>query len=307
MVLLGSCFAENIGALLQENKFDTHLNPFGILFNPFSLMNALERMLNERPYTPGEMIQSGEQWASLDHHGRFNHRDPEEALALINRALYEGAAALRRADVIFITLGSAWVYRHLERDRLVGNCHKLPNKEFEKRLLSFQETHLILRHIPEFLRAMEIKSQVVFTISPVRHWKDGAMENQRSKAILLAAAHQVADEFATAHYFPAYELMMDDLRDYRFYASDMLHPSEQALEYIWQKFQESFFKEETKTLCAKLKQVIQAAAHRPVDPESNSFQRFVRKQLEAIGELESEYPSLDLQKEKQRFQQYRLE
>jgi len=304
--MMGSCFAENIGALLRENKFDTHVNPFGILFNPFSLVNALERMLNDRPYTRDELIQSGEHWASLDHHGQFNRRDPEETLRLINEALREGATRLRKARVIFITLGSAWVYRHIDRDKTVGNCHKLPGNAFEKRLLSFQDTHLILRHIPEFLRAVKLDARIVFTISPVRHWKDGAIENQRSKAILLAAAHEVVDEFAQVHYFPAYELMMDDLRDYRFYAADMLHPSEQALDYIWEKFQASFFTPETKAICAKVKQIVQAAAHRPVDPESNSFQRFARKQLELISELEGEYPALDLAAEKQCFGQYLL-
>lgn len=269
-------------------------------------MNALERMLNSRPYTADELIECGEHWASLDHHGRFNKRTAEETLEGINVSLQAGAGFLSESNVIFISLGSAWVYHHLGRSKIAGNCHKLPGKDFEKRLLDFQDVHLILRHIPDFLRAMKVDAQIVFTVSPVRHWKDGAIENQRSKAILIAAIHKAVEEFENVYYFPAYEMLMDDLRDYRFYASDMLHPSEQAIQYVWEKFQQGFFTEETKTICAKIGQVMQAAAHRPVDPESNSFQRFLKKQLEAIQELQQTYPGLDLEKEKKRFEQYRL-
>jgi len=143
-------------------------------------------------------------------------------------------------------------------------------------------------------------------VSPVRHWKDGAIENQRSKAQLLSAVHAVVDEFESCHYFPAYEYMMDDLRDYRFYATDMLHPSPQAIEYVWQKFQTSFFSDETRIICKEISAVIQAASHRPLDPESNSFQRFLKKQLEIIDQLEKSYPQLSLSEEKERFQGYQL-
>lgn len=303
---MGSCFTENIGELLESHKVPTLINPFGILFNPFSIMNALERMLNNRPYSESELVQSGEYFVSLDHHGRFNHRESGKTLAAINEAMTEGAKHIRQCKTLFITLGTAWVYEHSGRGHIVANCHKIPNKEFEKRLLSFQDVHLILRHIPEFLRSKKLDINVVFTVSPVRHWKDGAIENQRSKSILLSAVHEVVDEFENAHYFPAYEMMMDDLRDYRFYNTDMLHPTAQAIDYVWQKFQQSFFSDETRIICQEVKNVVQASGHRPTDPESNSFQRFVKKQLDLIAGLEAKYPLLDLSAERKQFEMYKL-
>ena len=188
----------------------------------------------------------------------------------------------------------------------MANCHKIPNKEFNKRILTQQEVHLILRHVPELFRAKKLKAKIVFTVSPVRHWKDGATENQRSKSQLLSAVHSVVDEFDNCHYFPSYEYMMDDLRDYRFYATDMLHPSPQAIDYVWQKFQTSFFSDETRLICKEISAVIQAASHRPLDPESNSFQRFLKKQLEIIDQLEKSYPQLSLSEERKSFQGYQL-
>jgi len=306
VVMLGSCFTENMGERLIHNKIATLINPFGILFNPFSIMNALERMLNDRPYSVDELTRSGDHFVSLDHHGSFNRQSAEETLEGINQSLQEGATKIKQADVVFITLGSAWVYEHIEMGHTVANCHKIPNKEFRKRLLSFQDVHLILRHIPQFLTSKGVKAKVVFTVSPVRHWKDGAVENQRSKAHLLSAIHAVVDEFDSCYYFPPYEMMMDDLRDYRFYQTDMLHPTQQAIDYVWQKFETSFFSDETRIICQELKSLVQAVEHRPVDPESNSFQRFLRKQIEIIAVLEKKYPSLDLTKERKHFQGYQL-
>lgn len=304
--LIGSCFTEHIGARLIEHKIDAEINPFGILFNPFSVMNALERMLNNRPYTLEELQTSGEYAVSLDHHGRFNAHAPEDTLNAINKAMLIGAEHMRQSQVVFITLGSAWVYVHKQSGHIVANCHKLLSTQFDKRLLTQQEVHLILRHIPDFLASKGIKANIVFTISPVRHWKDGAIENQRSKAQLISAVHQVVDAYDQCYYFPAYEFMMDDLRDYRFYANDMLHPNPQAIDYIWEHFQNAFFDDETRIICQELKAVVQAASHRPVDPESNAFQRFVRKQIEIIQVLEERYPKVDLNAERKQFEAYLL-
>lgn len=306
VVMIGSCFTEYVGERLDQRKIPVSVNPFGILFNPFSIVNALERMLNDRPYAEEELVKTGDHWASLDHHGRFNASSKEEVLEAINTALKQGATALKNASVIFITLGSAWVYEHRKRNKIVGNCHRIPNKEFDKRLLSQQETHLILRHIPEMLRSKKIDAQVVFTVSPVRHWKDGAIENQRSKSQLISAVHAVVDEFSSAHYFPSYEYMMDDLRDYRFYGTDMIHPTPQAIDYIWQRFEWSFFSDETRIICQELKALMQAVQHRPTDPESNSFQRFLKKQLGIIAVVEKKYDTLDLSGERKHFESYVL-
>jgi hypothetical protein len=306
VTVLGSCFAENMGSLMQASKLDVRVNPFGILFNPFSIMNALERMLNNRPYSLDELVSIGDHYASLDHHGRFNKGEAEETLEGINAELKLGADHLRSSKVVFITLGSAWVYVHKDRNHTVANGHKIPNKDFEKRLLDFQDVHLILRHIPQFFASKKMDAQIVFTVSPVRHWKDGATQNQRSKSILNAAIHEVVDEFDNCHYFPSYEFMMDDLRDYRFYGTDMLHPSPQAIEYIWEKFETSFFSNETRIICQEVKSVVQAAEHRPMDPESNSFQRFIKNQIDLINGLEAKHPKLDLSLERGRFEAYQM-
>ena len=302
LVLMGSCFAESMGAKLATRKFDVNVNPFGILFNPFSIVNAFERMLNNRPYLESDLISNGEHWVSLEHHGSFNRRSAKLTVEEINDALEKGRDQLRKADVIFITLGSAWVYRHIELNRIVANCHKIPNKEFKKELLSFQEAHLILRQIPQFLASMRINAEIVFTISPVRHWKDGAIENSRSKAILNSAVHEVVDEYAKCHYFPSYEYMMDDLRDYRFYSEDMLHLTEQAIGYVWEKFQDSFLEDHTLEMCKAISALVEAASHRPMDPESNSYQRFLRKQLEIVAQLNAKHPELNMAGEKARFE-----
>jgi hypothetical protein len=306
VTLLGSCFAENIGNLLQQHKIPVLINPFGILFNPFSIVNALERMINHRAYTADELIQRDEVFLSLDHHGRFNHRTAGETLDAINTSLRMGSEALRKSSVIFITLGSAWVYRHRSSGHIVANCHKLPGADFEKQLLGYQDVHLSLRQVPQFLKANKVQAEVIFTVSPVRHWKEGAIGNQRSKAILLAAIHEVVQEYDQCHYFPAYEVMMDDLRDYRFYATDMIHPTAQAIDYVWQKFQLALFTEECRIICREVNSVVEAAQHRPMDPESNSFQRFIKKQLEIIAALEAQYPALNFTEEKRVFQSYQI-
>lgn len=306
IMMLGSCFTENVGGRLQRNKFDININPFGILFNPFSIVNSIGRMLANRPYEKEELVENGEQWVSLDHHGKFKNRTVEDALVLMNESLHEGREALVRSQYVFVTLGTAWVHEHIERNHIVANCHKIPNKEFSKRILSYQEVNLILAQIPEMLAAYGVKAQIIFTVSPIRHWKDGAIENQRSKSTLITALQNVVDSYENCSYFPAYEMLMDDLRDYRFYKTDMLHPTDQALDYVWEKFEQSFFSDETRIICKELGQVVQASEHRPMDPESNSFQRFVKKQLDIIGVLEAKYPGLDLKQERQAFSKYIL-
>ncbi|MEZ4720958.1 MAG: GSCFA domain-containing protein [Flavobacteriales bacterium] len=306
VMMIGSCFAENIGERLLQNKLKAVINPFGILFNPFSIMNSMERMLNDRPYEAEELVQVAENYVSLDHHGRFSRATAQQTLDEINVALTTGRVAILRSKVIFITLGSAWVHRYLASGRIVANCHKIAAAQFRKELLSMEDCHLILRHIPQFLTSYGVDAQVVFTVSPVRHWKDGAIQNQRSKAQLIAAVHQVVDEFENCHYFPGYEIMMDDLRDYRFYATDMLHPTPQAVDYIWEKFQESFFNDETRIICKEVQGVMQAANHRPVDPESNSYQRFIDRQLKLIEEISKRYPNVNLESERFHFSALKL-
>ena len=304
--MIGSCFSVEMAQRMALSKFDVLSNPFGILFNPFSVFNALSRICNKRYYSEDDLVFHSDKWHSLDHHGDFSHAEKDLVLEQINSEINRAHDHLKACSVLFITSGTAWVYHHLERNQTAGNCHKMPNKEFEKRLLHYQDVHLILRHVPQLLERFNPDLKIVFTVSPVRHWKDGAIQNQRSKSLLNAGSHAVVDEFSNCHYFPAYELVMDDLRDYRFYATDMLHLSDQATDYIWDKFSAHFFTDATQEVIKDVKNVKQAMAHRPVDPESNSFQRFVKRQLADVDELQAKYTQLDFSPEREHFERYLL-
>lgn len=306
LFFIGSCFTESVGQRLRRLKFRVCQNPFGIVFNPFSIQNALVRMAHHVPYGEADLCAHNDLMVSLDHHGRFSRSTVAETLAAINAEFTEGQQCLQRSSVVFITLGSAWVYEHLASGRLVANCHKIPSSAFSKRLLGYPETLLILRQIPELLAACGIQAQVVFTVSPVRHLRDGLVENQRSKSILVAAAQAVADEFPSCHYFPAYECLVDDLRDYRFYAADMMHPTAQAIDYVFEKFVQTYLGPQALGANADFESLAQAMEHKPMDAESNSFQRFVSKQLTLIDGLRQQHPEVDFTTEIRHFESLKM-
>ena len=245
IMLMGSCFAENIGERLSDNQFKTDLNPFGTLYNPASVASALKRLLHPVPFTTTDLFQQDGVYHSFAHHSRFSSTSEADCLEQINNRLNDSATFLTKASRLIITFGTAYVYQLKSSGEVVTNCHKLPEKLFERSMLSVEtiteEWQILLQQLWQHNPLLK----VLFTVSPIRHWKDGAHGNQLSKATLLLAIDQLQQRFPKQiHYFPAYELMMDELRDYRFYADDMLHPSPLATDYIWERFKESLLTNE---------------------------------------------------------------
>ncbi len=298
----GSCFAEHIGERLKINKFSTLINPFGIVYNPYSLFEGIDRLLNNKIFESNEVLQYEDKWLSFMHHGRFSGHDRDVTIQQINDSFDKGQKHLHTADIIIITLGSAFVYEYIETRQIVANCHKIPAKAFKKRLLLVEE--IVGKADEVFMDLFNTKpnAEIIISVSPVRHIRDGIIENQRSKATLILAAHEICEKWKQVHYFPAYELLLDDLRDYRFYADDMVHPSAKAVDYIWEYFVKAYFGEEPREVLEILDKIRRAAAHRPFAPKSNKHQNFLTKQLELIDRVVKERPYLNLEREKEMFQ-----
>ncbi|MGB1243362.1 MAG: GSCFA domain-containing protein [Chitinophagales bacterium] len=302
-LFIGSCFTENIGNQMQKLKFTSMVNPFGILYNPLSINTCLQRLLTKKPFTTKELHHFNEQWHSWEHHGRFSDSDPNQCLKDIHQEQNSASDFLKQADYLLLTLGTAFVYQWKESGQIVANCHKIPQKQFEHYRVSTSE--IVNTLLPTLQQIQEINPQlqIIFTLSPIRHWKNGAIDNQISKASLLVAIHELKAKLKNAHYFPAYEIMMDDLRDYRFYESDMLHPTSMAIDYIWEKFQGVYLGEKTKQLMLQVKKILNAKNHRPRNPKSEAHQKFLQKQLRQIEALEKRHSFLNFEVEKRYFRE----
>ncbi len=277
LLLLGSCFVENIGAKLAYYKFKVDLNPCGIVYNPMSVADTLEWLLSGRYFTPEDLLYNDHKWVSLSHHGRFSSPDQEQCLHQINTRLEEARRHLREADVLILTWGTAWVYRHLATGRVVANCHKFPAADFERFRLQVEEIVRVYVDLLNRLRKWRPELKVLFTVSPIRHWKDGAHGNQLSKAVLLLAIERLTECLEQVFYFPSYEIVMDELRDYRFYADDMLHISSQGIEYIWDKFRTLYMTADTLSWMKRIEQVNKNLAHRPADPEAPAYRELMQR------------------------------
>ncbi|MDR0873236.1 MAG: GSCFA domain-containing protein [Prevotellaceae bacterium] len=274
IVLLGSCFAENIGNRLKESKFNVSVNPFGILYNPLSIENALRILLEKRLLSTEDLFPYNGLWHSFAHHGVFSGIDCEETLQNINNQIRISVEKLLKTDFLLITFGTAFVY---EKDgKTVANCHKLPDRFFTRRRLSVQEIVDCYTKLVTDIQQINPKIRFVFTVSPIRHWKDGAHENQLSKSTLLLAINELQTRCSNIDYFPAYEIVLDELRDYRFYEEDMLHPNNQAITYIWEKFSETYFSAETRQIEKEIAQIIKAENHRPLNPQTAEYQLFLQ-------------------------------
>ncbi len=282
---MGSCFADNIGKMMRERCFPVTVNPFGTVYNPVAIVQSLQRLQEMRAFTDDEIIQSGDLYTTFFHHSQFSHPDKNIFLQQANEQLIKGAEALKSASYIMITLGTAWVYTHKETGREVNNCHKIPAVEFERSMLSVEKIAALFEPLIAGSHA-----QWIFTVSPIRHWKDGAHGNQLSKAALLLAVEQLQQQNKNVHYFPAYEIMMDELRDYRFYASDMLHPSAQAVEYIWERFSDVAFSSGTKKIMLEVEKIVAAKNHRLLHPNTESSQRFIQQLGQQIKDFTGRYP-----------------
>ena len=274
ILTLGSCFAENIGRKLQDVYFDVDVNPFGVLYNPVSILNSIELLLQQKTFAVDDIFEYNSLWQSFSHSSLFTDISAEGCLNKINSRLGTVGELFKKADILLITFGTAWVFEEKESGRVVSNCHKLPASSFTRRRLEVNEIVDAFNCLICNLLNKNPELQIIFSVSPVRHWKDGAAENSVSKSTLLLAANELQEQFANVHYFPAYEIMMDELRDYRFYAPDMLHPSEVAIDYIWEKFCRTYFSESTLKIKKELEQLSADLAHRPLHPESEEFQRF---------------------------------
>jgi len=291
MMILGSCFAETMGKKLEEGHFIVDLNPFGTLYNPASIATALRTLLNPERYTHDDIFQHEGAWHSFAHHSRFSSTDEQVFLGNINDRLFTSADFLRKSRKMIVTLGSAWVYKLKETGKIVSNCHKMPEDMFVREKLSVDDItsdwHNLLLSLWEQLPDLKI----LFTVSPVRHWKDGAHGNQLSKATLLLAIDNLQREFPEQiDYFPAYEIMMDELRDYRFYADDMLHPSDKAADIIWQRFIECSMSAETQDILKQWSDIKQALDHKPFQPESESYKKFMSQTMLKLERLNEKFP-----------------
>ncbi len=289
---LGSCFAEHIGNKLGYFKFRAVLNPFGILFHPLAIENLITRAISEKPYTETEVFFLNERWHCFDGHSILSDASQEKLLDRLNLGLEQTRQQIKMASHMFITLGTAWVYRNKVSNRVVANCHKVPQKQFTKELLSVDEVTTSLERIIKLLRSNNPGLQIIFTVSPVRHLKDGFMENQRSKSHLIASIHGVQIEEGVS-YFPSYEMMMDELRDYRFYAMDMVHPNDVAITYIWEKFKENWIKEEAHPVMEKVAEIQRGLQHRPFDPNSGQHLTFLESLDKKIKAIKQAFPFME--------------
>ena len=342
IVMLGSCFAENIGKKLIDCGFNVVMNPMGILYNPISIHFALERIIEGREFTEDELFYHNGLWASFMHHGSFSHSDKNEALRMINERLHKAHQQLKNATHLIITFGSAEVYEH--NGKVVSNCHKLPSRQFTHRLLSIDEItdiycppaleqsdeNLATQYCPPVLggraerRGLSLATNncppilggraeptvlsrmaknggggqhssllTIFTVSPVRYLGEGAHHGQINKSTLLLSTDQICKETG-ADYFPSYEIMMDELRDYRYYASDMIHPSDIAVEYIFERFTETYLTDEAIRTAEEVKKIKKSLAHRPLHPDSEEYEKFKKKLSQQIDAIAQKYPNVKI-------------
>ncbi len=291
LLFLGSCFADEVGGICRGLGFDALVNPFGVLYNPASILRSVERLHSGKPFCHEEVVQVGEgQYCTFSHNTAFWQSDEQMLLETVNNGLKEARERFLKAKWVVISLGTSWVFRHKGNSLVVSNCHKLPSRQFDREFLSVEQSEDCLA---KMLQAHPNK-QFIFTVSPLRHLKDGLHESQLSKAALLLAVDQVCKHFDNAHYFPAYEILLDELRDYRFYKEDMVHPTEQAVRYIWERFVDFAIDPKEKPAmkaAAELKQMLQ---HRPHFPESESYKKFEQLKEKKISELKKDFPRVCL-------------
>jgi len=295
VVLFGSCFSENISKKLAYYKFAEFTNPLGILFHPKAIEKLILKAVQREQFTEEAVFFHNERWHCFDAHSSLSAISKEELLQGLNTAIDSTNQQINKASHIIITLGTAWVYRLLETDSLVANCHKIPQQKFSKVLLSVDEIVRSLTAIISSIKMINSKAQIVFTLSPVRHNKDGFVENAQSKAHLLAAIHTVVKK-GNISYFPAYEILMDELRDYRFYAEDMLHPNQIAIDYIWEQFCETWLEDTTLQTMKGIDAIQKGLAHKPFHPNSEQHQDFIKHIYKQIDVLQGKFPRMFFEK-----------
>lgn len=290
IMMLGSCFIENIGRLLIKNKFNVNLNPFGILYNPSSISQAIKFLCENKKFSEEDIFQSKGFHHSFWHHGSFSNQDKDTCLKNINNNIKQASEDLKQSDILFITFGTAYVFRHKESNNIVGNCHKLPAASFDRYRLDVDTIVNTWQPLSDTLRSRNPELQIILTVSPIRHMKDGAHDNQLSKSTLLLAIDKLQQQNTHIHYFPSYEIVLDELRDYRFYNEDMIHPNTTAIKYIWERFSETYIKEETYPIIEEWNKIHLALNHRPINIESDEYKLFLRQTLLKLKAFNDKYP-----------------
>jgi hypothetical protein len=293
ILLIGSCFVEHIGKKLEYFKFQNLQNPFGILFQPLAIETLITNAINEKEYIEEDIFFLNEQWHCFDAHSKLSNVSKEDLLKDLNENIKSAHQYIINSTHIIITLGTAWVYRHVETDTVVANCHKVPQKMFVKELLSVDEVSESLQATVSLIKSVNPKVVIIFTVSPVRHLKDGFVENTQSKAHLIAAVHEVIDPRHQIHYFPSFEIMMDELRDYRFYDADMLHPNAIAVDYIWDKFQKVWIAEEASKTMDDIDTIQKGLLHRPFNKSSEAYQQFLQNLEFKKQEVQIQFPQIE--------------
>lgn len=294
IVLLGSCFAENIGEKFNYFKFQTVVNPFGIIFNIVSIENLVDRAINKIYFTEDDIFFHNDLWHCYEIHSQLSNPDKEIFLENLNQLIESTNNQIHKLTHCIITLGTSWVYKYNANNQIVANCHKVLQKEFTKELLSVETIQKSIKNIVDLIQSINPKCNFIFTVSPVRHIKDGFFENNVSKAHLISAVYKtVNSKRNSVNYFPSYEIMIDELRDYRFYKQDMLHPNETAIDYIWEKFVENYFSPQTIVLATQVEAIQKALAHKPFNVNTENHQKFLQNIQDNIKALQSKIPNLE--------------
>lgn len=297
VLLLGSCFSENIGKKLDYFKFQNLQNPFGILFHPKAIETLVEKAINKKEYSEQDIFFHNEQWHCFDAHSKLSNISKEDLLNELNTQIKLTNKQIQESTHVIITLGTAWIYRDIKTNKVVANCHKIPQKEFKKELLSVDDISKGLEHIVDLITSINKDVSIIFTVSPVRHLKDGFIENTQSKAHLLTVIHEFLNQQSSivnrqSYYFPSYEIMMDELRDYRFYDEDMIHPNQTAINYIWERFKSIWVSDSAFKIMDEVDTIQKGLKHKPFNSKSEAHQQFLQKLEVKINQLLNLFPHI---------------
>jgi hypothetical protein len=290
IMALGSCFAENMSEKFEYFKFQNTVNPFGIIFNSVSIEKLVNRIVNKIEFTEKDIFFHNDLWHCYEVHSKLSNPNKEKFLKELNLLLFQSFSSLIQTSHIIITYGTSWVYKNIESNEIVANCHKVPQKQFTKEILSIENIEKSIQNTIALIQKVNPNCNFIFTVSPVRHIKDGFVDNTLSKSNLISAIHN--SQFITHNYFPSYEIMMDELRDYRFYASDMLHPNQTAIDYIWERFSENYISDESQKVIEEVDSIQKSLLHRSFNPNSESHQKFLKNLQQKINTLALKLPHI---------------
>ena len=290
IVSLGSCFAENIADKFDYFKFQNTSNPFGIIFNPISIEKIIQRIVQKKYFIEEDIFYHNDLWHCYETHSELSNPNKENILNILNQLIESTNEYITKSTHIIITLGTAWVYRNIESKEIVANCHKMPQKYFSKEIIPVDTIKKSLLKSVALIQSINKNAKIIFTVSPVRHIKDGFVENNLSKSNLISALHSALFQLPSSCYFPSYEILLDELRDYRFYTQDMLHPNQLAIDYIWERFLLTQISESIYPTMQEVCTVQKGLAHRPFNPETESHQKFLRALSQKIVLLSAQFP-----------------